>query len=122
MAYATLTYYKSTYLGATATDAEITKQLDRASDVIDITTGYGIVTADLTEFQTGLLQKACCAQAESFILDGDDGDLSSASIGKFSYSTTAKKAITTTRCTQFLEQAGLMNRAIPRAGSNYYYG
>ena len=67
--YADLAYYKTSYIGETATDAEITKWLSRAGDDIDATTG-GIDTDTLNSFQLELVKTANCAQAEFYIMNG----------------------------------------------------
>jgi len=86
MSYATLDYYKNTYLGSADTDANITKWLSRASDDIDIACLYQ-VPATPTAAQTALLQKACCVQAENYVINGDGlAESASLSVGSFSVS------------------------------------
>jgi len=124
MAYATLTYYKSTYGGKSVDDTETTKWLNRASDTIDMATGGVIDTSTLSTYQNDMLQKACCAQTEYYVVNGDDyntSGVSSASIGKFSYSngSTTKTPSLVDRAMQYLELAGLTFRGINRAGAYY---
>ena len=119
MSYATLDYYKNTYLGAADTDANITKWLARASDDIDITCLYN-VPATLTAEQSTLLQKACCAQAENYVINGDGpGDGASLSIGSFSISNnregSAENPVLCGKAMRFLAFTGFQNRSIGRA-------
>lgn len=109
MAYATVDYYKTTYKGTIVTDAEIEQQLERASDVLDVISGYNI--ENLTPFQGGLVKKACCAQAESQIMGADD--IQSASIGSFSYTLkSGGRVYITEKAMQLIEAAGLLYRGL----------
>ena len=118
MSYATLDYYKNTYLGAADTDANITKWLSRASDDIDITCLYK-VPETLTAQETTLLQKACCAQAENYVTNGDGlGDSASLSIGSFSISnkeSSSEKATLCAAAMKYIAFTGFQNRSIGRA-------
>jgi hypothetical protein len=86
MAYATLTDYRTIYIGRTCSvDATLTKWLDRASDDLDTYVFNGITLADLSVDQAAALVKACCAQAENYLINGDGmDDFESFSIGSFS--------------------------------------
>lgn len=121
MSYATLDYYKTTYQGAIDTDANITKYLARASDDIDIACGLSFTYADLDAVYQELVQKATCAQAENYVINGDGlGDIASLSIGSFSVSDTgakngsAQRPVLASRAVQFLALTGLMNRSVRR--------
>ena len=118
--YADLTYYKTDYIGETATDAEITKWLSRASDDIDAMTG-GIDTDTLNAFQLELVKKASCAQAEFYIMNGDvlGGSASSISLGSFSMSGASETGSFSSRARNYLYQAGLGFAGIPIAGGQY---
>ena len=118
--YADLAYYKSTYIGETATDAEITKWLSRASDDIDAMTG-GIDTDTLNSFQLELVKKANCAQAEFYIMNGDvmGGSASSISLGSFSMSGASETGSFSSRARNYLNQAGFGFAGIPVAGGQY---
>jgi hypothetical protein len=122
--YATLEYYKTTYLGAIDTDSNITKWLSRASDDIDITCLYKIPDT-LTEQETIFLQKACCSQAENYVINGDGlADSASLSLGSFSISNSTRSAerlpVVCAGAMKFLAFTGFANRAIgsslPRTG------
>jgi len=121
MSYATLEYYKTTYQGATDTDANITKYLARASDDIDIASGLSFTFADLDTVYQTLVQKATCAQAENYVINGDGlGDIASLSIGSFSVSNnksqggSVQRPVLASRAVQFLALTGLMNRSVRR--------
>ena len=118
MAYATKTYYRSTYIGRPcAVDATLEAWLARASDDIDLETGFGFVYADLTVVQQTLVQKATCAQAENYIVNGDGIDIfNSVSIGSFSLSGGDKRESQKGICenaNRFLIAAGLGFRGVP---------
>ena len=90
MAYATIEYYRDTYKGTIpASEAEVEKYLDRASDDIDFYNGNSITVEDLSTNQNQQLMKACCAQAEYYVMNGETynaGFDGSVSVGKFSMS------------------------------------
>lgn len=114
--YATLDYYKNTYLGAIDTDANITKWLARASEDIDIACLFQVPDSP-TSAQTALLQKACCAQAENYVINGDGlADNASLSIGSFSVSNSAggaaSKPILISKAVQHLLFTGFYSRCV----------
>jgi hypothetical protein len=122
MAYADLTYYKTTYLGTSVIDAETTKWLSRAADDID---AMGSIDVDeLTASQLELLKKANCAQAEYYVSNGaiyNEG-VQSASIGKFSYSgksSSGMQGLLSSRAMQYLLTAGLGGSMVDVAGYAY---
>lgn len=131
MAYVTESYYETTYYGIDA-GADFNRLAARASDDVTLacpmqakdSTGEAL---DLTEFDTeqlALLKKATCAQIEWYVQNGDDyndGSLVGGySIGSFS----VQKNLTQHRpmgslCPRakgFLEQSGLMDRAVSVLG------
>lgn len=122
MAYADLSYYKTTYLGASVIDAETTKWLSRASDDIDAMVSIDV--DELTAGQIDLLKRANCAQAEYYVSNGatyNDG-VQSASIGKFSYSgktSSGMHGLLSSRAMQYLLTAGLGGAMVDVAGCAY---
>lgn len=86
MAYATTDFYRDTYIGRTCTDDDtLEKWLSRASDDLDIYCINGFDVSALSANALDKLQKACCAQAESYVIYGDDDDEpESFSIGSYS--------------------------------------
>lgn len=114
MAYATLTYYKDTYKGATASDATITAYLDRASDDLDLMATIAIDTSAMGADQLALLAKATCAQAEGYIQNGDaDLPSGSVSLGAFSISGGGtKRGGVFVRAYKYALMAGLCNRSV----------
>lgn len=114
MAYATLTYYKTTYAGASASDALITSYLARASDDIDMMAIVPIDTSSMGEEQLDLLAKAACAQAEGYIQNGEAEVAGSISLGSFSISGggVVKRGAMFARAYRYATMAGLLNRSI----------
>jgi len=113
MAYATLTYYKTTYVGESASDADITKWLDRASDDIDAMTVLPIDVDTLSATQLDLLSRAACAQAEGYIRNGGDEFSGSVSLGGFSMNGASKKSGGFfDRAARYLFRLGLLNRSV----------
>lgn len=123
MAYADLTYYKTTYGGRSVVDAETTKWLERAADDIDHMTSHSIVEADLSAWQLDQVKKANCAQAEYYVINGDTYNtdaVQSASIGKFSYSGgSSSRPTLSPRAISYLSDAGLMFAGVQVAGQQY---
>lgn len=115
MSYATLSYYKTTYVGKTAEDATITALLNRASIDIDVATLNRI---DITVMEAGELEylyQANCAQAEYYIQNGTTEASGSASLGSFSYSGETGQSAPgglCNRAARLLSMLGLMNRAV----------
>lgn len=113
MAYATLTYYKTTYVGEAASDADIEKYLDRASDDIDAITVQAIDTDTMSASQLDLLARATCAQAEGYIQGGDSSFSGSVGLGGFSMSGVVKKTGGLfDRAGRYAFRLGLLNRSI----------
>lgn len=124
MPYADSAYYNDDYKGATLPADELEKLLVRASDDVDAATGYSFIYADLHEFRQGLVKKAVCAQVEWYGLNGEaynDAAAESENIGKYSYKKGSGRTRTAyaPRMLQYIEQAGVMNRAIPRGEDLY---
>lgn len=121
MAYITLSYYKTDYLGVDPSDdTALTRAIARASDDVDMQTGYGIVLDDLDAAQLAMVQKATAAQAEFYVQNGDTyneaGQVSGERIGSYSRSggAAASKSQSSLcpRARAYLEQSGLMSRGI----------
>jgi hypothetical protein len=113
MAYATLTYYKTTYVGETASDADITKWLNRASDDLDALSILPIDITTMSADQLDLLAKATCAQAEGYIQGGGEEFVGSVSLGGFSMNGGAKKSGGLfDRAARYAFRLGLLNRSV----------
>ena len=113
MAHADATFYRETYKGRACDDDSILNRwLSRASDDIDAACGEALTLADLDTAAQAHVKRATCAQAETYIANGDglDDDFESASIGSFSVS---KKTVRpgdgflSARAQRFLDLAGL---------------
>ena len=119
MAYTTLTFYKTVWQGFSNSDTETQKYIDRAADDIDIMTNLSIEVSLLTAKQLEFLQKANCAQAESYIKGSDDYD--SLSIGSFSIS--GNKESNDNLCKEalkYLNAAGLFFSGVKTRCSRYH--
>lgn len=121
MAYITLSYYKTDYLGVDPSDdTALTRAIARASDDVDMQTGYGIVLADLDAAQLAMVQKATAAQAEFYVQNGDtynSGEQAgSENIGAYGrtvgYQQRKSPVSLCPRARAYLEQSGLMYRGI----------
>lgn len=115
MMYATLEYYRTTYLGqAVADDTKLTQLLTRASDDMDIACMGRIDTTVMNSVALDYLMKATCAQAESYAQEGTADASGSVSLGSFSMS--GKDAVApggvSKRASRYLMYTGLMNRAV----------
>ena len=113
--YATLTYYRNTYLGqAVADDTKLTQLLTRASDDMDIACMGRIDITEMNTVALDYLMKATCAQAESYAQEGTADASGSVSLGSFSMS--GKESATpgglSKRASRLLMYTGLMNRAV----------
>ena len=123
MAYADKTYYRDTYLGRECADGDtLDKWLSRGADDIDLFVNSEIDTDELTARQLAALQKANCAQAEYYVVNGDDAEgYTSASLGSFSYSTKGDDETEAgglcDRARRYLLGAGLLFRGVPCARS-----
>lgn len=119
MSYADKTYYRNTYIGrACSVDATLEKWLSRASDDLDIYTYNGIDTDELSADQLTALQKACCAQAENYVMNGDEiNDTESFSLGSFSIKTStggtgAGAGVLCERAERYLSLSSLLFRGV----------
>jgi hypothetical protein len=118
MSYSTTDFYRDTYQGRACTsDDTLEKWLSRASDDIDIYTFNSFDTADLSVAALAALQKACCAQAESYLVIGDGfDDFENFSIGSFSIKKGAsgqdRSGVLCENAQRYLFQAGLLFRGV----------
>ena len=118
MSYADKTFYRSTYIGrAITSDTELEKWLSRASDDINIFTFGSIVVDDIEPAQLDALQKACCAQAENYVINGDEIDRAkSVSLGAFSMSEDTTEGggqgVLCERAERYLSLSGLLFRGV----------
>ena len=118
MSYADKTFYRSTYIGrAITSDTELEKWLSRASDDLDIFTFGSIVVDDLEPAQLDALQKACCAQAENYVINGDEIDRAkSVSLGAFSMTEDTSEGggqgVLCERAERYLSLSGLLFRGV----------
>ena len=113
--YATLTYYRNTYLGqAVADDTKLTQLLTRASDDMDIACMGRIDITEMNTVALDYLMKATCAQAESYAQEGTADASGSVSLGSFSMSgkESAAPGGVCKRSARYLVFTGLMNRAV----------
>lgn len=120
MPYITLDYYKTDYLGVDPSDdTALGRAIARASDDVDMQTGYGIVLADLDAAQLAMVEKATAAQAEFYVQNGDTyneaGQVSGERIGSYSRSgasgaSDSSPVALCPRARAYLEQSGLMYR------------
>jgi hypothetical protein len=113
--YATLTYYRNTYLGqAVADDTKLTQLLTRASQDMDIACMGRIDITEMNTVALDYLMKATCAQAESYAQEGTADASGSVSLGSFSMS--GKESVApgglSKRASRLLMYTGLMNRAV----------
>ena len=113
MMYATIAYYRSTYLGqAVADDTKLTQLLTRASDDMDLAALGRIDISELNSVALDWLMKATCAQAESYAQEGLSDPSGSVSLGSFSLSGKASAGGLSSRAARFLAFTGLLNRAV----------
>ncbi|WP_017728500.1 hypothetical protein [Halalkalibacterium ligniniphilum] len=92
MPYITAEYYKYEYMGVEVSENDLTRFIQRASDVIDQVTNYAIDDFEnLHPFVQGQVMKATAAQVEFYQLNGGTDisvtgdDATGVAIGKFSY-------------------------------------
>lgn len=113
--YATLSYYRTTYLGqAVADDPTLTRLLTRASDDMDLACMGRIDTSEMNSVALDYLMKATCAQAESYAQEGTADATGSVSLGSFSMSGKegAVPGGVCKRASRYLMYTGLLNRAV----------
>ncbi len=120
MPYADAEYYKNTYGGSVIPDAELVRQLDRASDHVDAITYNRIVThgfESLTAFQQTRVKKAVCTHADFQYQYGPylNMPLSGYSAGGISLSFKSVEyggVKTSEEVTSLLKATGLMDRRL----------
>jgi hypothetical protein len=124
MAYIDATYYNEVYKGVAVSDtATLSRLIERASDIIDQTTGYKIAMSpngldDYSTFIQDQVKKAVAAQVEYFLLAGDSivhgvNELQNVKIGDFSYSTDgAAQSVVSPAVLSYLRQTGLLYRGV----------
>lgn len=130
MPYITADYYENEFKGVMPLNPEdLDKYISRASDVIDMLTGYRLVTAKVdidsdkfSPFIRDQVKKATAYQVQYFVLQGGDTDVmsgntdvSSASIGSFSYSDGSSSGLlsmSNPATLQMLVPTGLLYRAV----------
>lgn len=118
MVYADATYYKSTYHGRAASDdTTLGVWLSRASDDIDMINFGAVDTDELSAGELENLKKATCAQAENYVINGEQGgDVESFSLGAFSMkkSSTADSSggMICDRAQMYLMLAGIGSRGV----------
>ena len=113
--YATLEYYRATYIGQpVADDTKLTQLLTRASQDIDIMTLNRIDVSELCDEQLEQLSNATCAQAEFYAQNGIvSSGAESHSLGSYSQSGgTSESSGVCGRAMSFLALTGLLNRAV----------
>lgn len=115
-------YYTGTWMGtAASSDAELTKMLSRAEDVILMQATKKITISNINTW----VQKAICAQAEHLIngayeiMIGAEGAVDSASLGQFSYSEresgggdTFQSEVVSKLALQYLNKSGFRSAVI----------
>lgn len=113
--YATLEYYRTTYIGqAVSDDTKLTQLLTRASDDMDIACMGRVDTTEMNTVALDYLMKATCAQAESYAQEGTADASGSVSLGSFSMSgkESAAPGGVCKRSARYLVLTGLMDRAV----------
>jgi hypothetical protein len=116
MAYADLTYYRSTFYGRPCPDdAELTRLLSKASDDIDLYTNFAFTFSELSLSMQEFIKKSTCAQAENYVINGDGLDsCNSLSLGSFSISggTTSQIGSLCDNALKYLSHTGLTYRGL----------
>jgi hypothetical protein len=128
MAHITAAFYNDEYFGAPAED-QFPRYAARASDDIDITAGEPLNIDALPESQRILVKKATAAQVEWYVQNGDtynEPQGGGESIGSYSRSGLAgghsspSPAALSPRARAYLDQSGLMYRAVRILGAYGY--
>lgn len=118
MSYANVEFYKNTYCGNSIPDDCIQKELDKASDAVDIVTRMRIKRLGginaLSEFNQRQIQMAVCCQADYLYSKSSLSDVSSYSIGDVSVSVDAASSSKTydSQCLFYLNSTGLTYRGL----------
>lgn len=137
MPYITSEYYTTTYGGKPYTDQkELTRVIQRASDVIDSLTGYKLQTGLGIElvhsFVKGNVEKATAALVEFYLLNGGydsmmQTNVPDASIGSFNYSMKTnsgkqkENVDVPNNVISLLAATGLLYAGINTSGGGVYY-
>ena len=79
MAYTTYEFYTSSYQGNSIPEADFARLAERASEYIDYITFGRAIDYDDTK---NLLQKACCAVAETIKINENGGGVVAETVGK----------------------------------------
>ena len=118
MAYITLDYYKTDYLGIDPSDdTQLMRYIARATDYVDLLTDQNIVDFDdLEAYQQKAVKKATAAITEYFVENGDvfsESGSSSESIGSWSKSGGSGESKTISKVGMaWLSSCGLIDRAV----------
>lgn len=127
MAYITSTYYNDTYKGTSiADDAELDRLIKRASDLVDLITGYKVKKSengldDFHQFVQDQVKLSVASVTEHFIMNGGyeavmgSDDFNNVSVGGFSYTLNAsngKKVDVPERAIMMISSTGLLYAGI----------
>lgn len=116
MVYADGTYYKTVYYGTIIPDENLERLLARASEKIDEATFNRSRFLKLSEYETEMLKKATCAEAEAINEYGEsDIDLASYSIGDVSLSLNSangSSGLISKKAFKYLSNTRLMSRIL----------
>lgn len=124
MPYVDKTFYTDTYKGESVSDADFPSLLQRAEEIIEEMTMYGLTLPTfnaMSEEHQERVKRAICAQIEYLDANGgadmDNGaDLQSAGLGKFNYSKASgsdgstKQSVYSPRAQRILVPTGLLYR------------
>ena len=127
MAYITLDYYKTDYVGNDPDDdAALLRNIARASDMVDLMTdqAFSDITT-LETYQQKCVKKATAAFTEYFIENGDvfnEESTASESIGSWSRSSGGSGSNMVSKVgIEWLKQSALMNQNIQISGDYHGY-
>ena len=123
MAYITVEYYKTTFLGTDpGSDSEISRAINRASDIIDLLTGNQVYD-DMDADQQAAMQKATAYQTENLIVNGDtfnEMDNGAEKIGQWSRGGgTGSPRVISGMARDILGHVGLLFSGMDLAGEDY---
>ncbi|MFS0776255.1 hypothetical protein ABC255_09635 [Neobacillus sp. 3P2-tot-E-2] len=125
MAYIDYTYYSDNYKGTAITHDQFIVLSERASDVIDQVTSYGLHGADFSELAPLIqsnVKKATAAQVEYMAIQGGElsihgGSPTSVNIGNFSYqASNQEQPIVSPAAMNYLKPTGLLYRGVSAYG------
>lgn len=118
MSYASIEFYKNRYCGNSIPDDCLQKELDKASDAVDVITRMRIKKLGginaLSEFTQRQVQMAVCCQADYLYSKSSISGVSSYSIGDVSVSVDATSSSNTcgSQCLAYLDSTGLTYRGL----------